>query len=261
MVRDRQFGISDDLSIDRCSLVFGRSAYHGMTLDQVTGLYYSRNRNYDPSLGRWINQYPLQYINGANTYQVVESNLVGNVDPLGLAVIGFVCRITPADGPSYVGSAVQLGGRIVPSHPYFSAMTEPRTRITVFPVDAGLMPETRAELNRSLRAMEQEVMDQTGNFGRPDLCNLRRAATPDNKDQWKMDFDLNIGDPEDIPSLDPALLDNLDSILGTDGMLTGGGDELAPLLTDGSIDITALPGEAAAGGDAIDQMPILFLGE
>ncbi len=61
--------------------------YQGMTLDPVTGLYYARNRNYSPSLGRWINQDPLQYINGANTYQFVMSNPVGNVDPWGLAMI------------------------------------------------------------------------------------------------------------------------------------------------------------------------------
>jgi RHS repeat-associated protein len=60
--------------------------YQGMTLDSVTGLYYARNRNYDPTLGRWINQDPLQYINGANTYQFVMSNPVGNVDPWGLYV-------------------------------------------------------------------------------------------------------------------------------------------------------------------------------
>jgi RHS repeat-associated protein len=59
--------------------------YQGMTLDSVTGLYYARNRNYSPSLGRWINQDPAGYINGANTYQFVMSNPVGNVDPMGLA--------------------------------------------------------------------------------------------------------------------------------------------------------------------------------
>jgi RHS repeat-associated protein len=58
--------------------------YQGMTLDPVTGLYYARNRNYSPSLGRWINQDPAGYINGANTYQFVMSNPVGNVDPEGL---------------------------------------------------------------------------------------------------------------------------------------------------------------------------------
>ena len=58
--------------------------YQGMTLDQVTGLYYARNRNYSPTLGRWINQDPAGYINGANTYQFVMSNPVNGLDPMGL---------------------------------------------------------------------------------------------------------------------------------------------------------------------------------
>ena len=56
-----------------------------MTLDAVTGLYYSRNRNYSPSLGRWINQDPAGYINGANTYQFVMGNPTTLVDPFGLS--------------------------------------------------------------------------------------------------------------------------------------------------------------------------------
>ena len=51
-------------------------------MDSVTGLYYERNRNYSPSLGRWTSQDPLQYINGANTYQLVMGNPVMNVDPM-----------------------------------------------------------------------------------------------------------------------------------------------------------------------------------
>jgi RHS repeat-associated protein len=54
-----------------------------MTLDAVTGLYYERNRNYSPTLGRWRSQDPLQYINGANTYQFVNSSPVGAADPMG----------------------------------------------------------------------------------------------------------------------------------------------------------------------------------
>ena len=45
--------------------------------------HYARNRNYSPSLGRWINQDPAGYINGANTYQFVESDPVNAVDPTG----------------------------------------------------------------------------------------------------------------------------------------------------------------------------------
>jgi RHS repeat-associated protein len=62
--------------------------YQGMTLDSVTGLYYARNRNYSPTLGRWINQDPAGYINGANTYQFVMSNPVGKTDPEGTQSVG-----------------------------------------------------------------------------------------------------------------------------------------------------------------------------
>ncbi|MGC8561465.1 MAG: RHS repeat-associated core domain-containing protein, partial [Phycisphaerae bacterium] len=43
-----------------------------------------RFRNYSPTLGRWTSQDPLGYINGANTYQFVDSSPVGNVDAAGL---------------------------------------------------------------------------------------------------------------------------------------------------------------------------------
>ncbi len=36
-----------------------------------------------PNLGRWMEQDPAQYINGANTYQFVDSSPVGNVDAEG----------------------------------------------------------------------------------------------------------------------------------------------------------------------------------
>ncbi len=62
--------------------------YQGMTLDAVTGLYYARNRNYSPSLGVWISQDPLQYVNGADTYQMEMSGPVGAVDPSGLGRVG-----------------------------------------------------------------------------------------------------------------------------------------------------------------------------
>jgi RHS repeat-associated protein len=58
--------------------------YQGMTMDAVTGQYYERNRDYSPSLGRWMEQDPAQFINGANTYQFVNSSPVGNVDAQGL---------------------------------------------------------------------------------------------------------------------------------------------------------------------------------
>ena len=43
----------------------------------------TRNHRRAPSLGRWMGQDPAQYINGANTYQFVNSSPVGNVDAEG----------------------------------------------------------------------------------------------------------------------------------------------------------------------------------
>ena len=57
-----------------------QNLYQGMLQDPVTGLYYERARWYSPSLGTWISQDPLQYINGANTYQFVMGNPVGHTD-------------------------------------------------------------------------------------------------------------------------------------------------------------------------------------
>ncbi len=46
----------------------------------------TRNHRSAPSLGRWMEQDPAQFINGANTYQFVNSSPVGNVDAEGLQV-------------------------------------------------------------------------------------------------------------------------------------------------------------------------------
>ena len=67
--------------------------YQGMSLDPVTGLCYERNRNYRPSLGVWTSQDPLQYINGANTYQFVGSDPVGMVDPEGSRAVSMIVQL------------------------------------------------------------------------------------------------------------------------------------------------------------------------
>ena len=60
--------------------------YQGGREDPITGLYHFDHRDYSTSLGRFISQDPLQYINGANAYQFVTGNPIGWVDPSGLDV-------------------------------------------------------------------------------------------------------------------------------------------------------------------------------
>ena len=94
--------------------------YQGMALDPVTGLYYQRARWYSPSLGTWISQDPLQYINGANTYQFVESSPVGRVDRSGDWSLGQLAGAAwngAVNAASYVGTGlVDLVARSVKSY-------------------------------------------------------------------------------------------------------------------------------------------------
>jgi RHS repeat-associated protein len=81
-----------------------RDLYQGMTMDAVTGLYDERARDYSPSLGRWMEQDPAQFINGANMYQFVNSSPVGNVDAQGLAGAAVTGSAVPAP-PSTPGTS------------------------------------------------------------------------------------------------------------------------------------------------------------
>ncbi|MDD3841064.1 MAG: RHS repeat-associated core domain-containing protein [Clostridia bacterium] len=58
--------------------------FTGRRLDSETGLYYYRNRYYNPNLGRFIQQDPLGPIDGPNVYTYVNNNPVNLIDPLGL---------------------------------------------------------------------------------------------------------------------------------------------------------------------------------
>ncbi len=51
--------------------------------DVGTGLYHFGARDYNPVLGRWMEQDPAGYVNGANVYQVEGGAPVGRTDTLG----------------------------------------------------------------------------------------------------------------------------------------------------------------------------------
>ena len=58
--------------------------FTGQMLDKETGLYYYKNRYYDPGMGRFVSQDSQGYVDGYNLYEYVTSNPVNAVDPLGL---------------------------------------------------------------------------------------------------------------------------------------------------------------------------------
>ena len=73
--------------------------YQGGRFDTATGLYHFGARNYSPSLGIWISQDPLQYVNGADTYQMEMSGPVGAVDPSGMGAASSQPCVVPEISP------------------------------------------------------------------------------------------------------------------------------------------------------------------
>jgi RHS repeat-associated protein len=60
--------------------------YQGGRYDATSGLYDFRNRDYSPTLGRWLQQDPIGYAGGTlNLYQMEGNNPVNQTDPTGLS--------------------------------------------------------------------------------------------------------------------------------------------------------------------------------
>jgi len=58
--------------------------HQGGRYDAASGLYDFRNREYSPTLGRWMQRDPAGYVDGSNLYQDERSNPTAFTDPSGL---------------------------------------------------------------------------------------------------------------------------------------------------------------------------------
>jgi RHS repeat-associated protein len=72
----------------RGTSLFGWVYLHqGGRYDTASGLYNFRNRDYSPTLGRWLQQDPEGYVDSMNLYEYVSSNPPNRLDPSGLGEI------------------------------------------------------------------------------------------------------------------------------------------------------------------------------
>ncbi len=83
------------------------SRFPGQYVDNETGLYYNYFRDYDPSIGRYIESDPIGLEGGINTYGYAYQNPITNYDPDGRFV--FLLAI-PALGGGVSGGTVLSGG-------------------------------------------------------------------------------------------------------------------------------------------------------
>lgn len=79
-VLDANFSVDSDGASD----VGWAYLHQGGRFDETTDLYSFRNRDYSPTLGRWIQPDPLDYVDSLNVYSAMASNPQSKLDPTGL---------------------------------------------------------------------------------------------------------------------------------------------------------------------------------
>ncbi len=78
--------LAPDWSTRSASAVAWVYLFQAGRLDPATGLYQHRYRDDSPTLGRWLEQDPLRYVDGMNLYNDVRNNPIGYTDPAGLYI-------------------------------------------------------------------------------------------------------------------------------------------------------------------------------
>jgi RHS repeat-associated protein len=84
-------------------------AYAGGLYDVDTGLVRFGMRDYDASVGRWVQSDPIGLMGGLNTYAYVGGNPINYIDPLGLANISIGLRGGIFEGTVGAAGAVTGG--------------------------------------------------------------------------------------------------------------------------------------------------------
>jgi RHS repeat-associated protein len=81
--------------------------FPGQYADAETGLNQNWNRDYDPTIGRYVQSDPLGLLGGANTYDYASSNSETNFDPLGPSAANAAVAKNSMISPSLLNAPVE----------------------------------------------------------------------------------------------------------------------------------------------------------
>lgn len=85
--KNSAFGRRSESSTSGLRLNIG---YPGQYYDREVGSWYNKDRDYDPSTGRYLQSDPMQLVDGPNTYVYARNNPITNIDPTGNYIEGSV---------------------------------------------------------------------------------------------------------------------------------------------------------------------------
>ena len=154
--------------------VKNRFTYTGREYDKETGLYYYRNRYYDPKIGRFLTHDPLGMIDGPNLYTYIRNNPINLIDPFGLASIKFRALEGWPDEVGKLrheqiffddGKDIEGNPAINPNIGFFN--------------DNAIRPDKQNNLNKYNRIIQSGLDD-----------NLMRQAVLSVKKQWNLQYRL-----------------------------------------------------------------------